>query len=173
MPHVDLVEFTDPACPFAYSAEPIRWRGIGSWAVDYDAPDHVWGHLDFSNGMHVMAETSISYGHVCANRLMAYRYDIIGTDGVSANDIIWWGKGVEKAPLIGRTFRHGVTDCYSLIKDYYEIEKGIVLPEFPRDWEWWKQGEQNLFEQGFTKAGFVRIDASEAKPGDVWLARIG
>ncbi|EHN11607.1 hypothetical protein PAI11_15180 [Patulibacter medicamentivorans] len=26
MPHVDLVEFTDPACPFAYSAEPLRWR---------------------------------------------------------------------------------------------------------------------------------------------------
>jgi len=36
--------------------------------------------------MHVMAETSISYGHVCANRLMAYRYDIIGTDGVIRYD---------------------------------------------------------------------------------------
>jgi predicted DsbA family dithiol-disulfide isomerase len=23
---IDLVEFTDPACPFAYSAEPIKWR---------------------------------------------------------------------------------------------------------------------------------------------------
>jgi predicted DsbA family dithiol-disulfide isomerase len=23
---VDLVEFTDPACPFAYSAEPVRWQ---------------------------------------------------------------------------------------------------------------------------------------------------
>ena len=71
---------------FWTGAEPIRWRGIGSWADDYDAPDHVWGHLDFSNGMHVMAETSISYGHVCANRLMAYRYDIIGTDGVIRYD---------------------------------------------------------------------------------------
>lgn len=26
MPTVELTEFTDPACPFAYSAEPIRWR---------------------------------------------------------------------------------------------------------------------------------------------------
>lgn len=26
MPRIDLVEFTDPACPFAYSAEPIKWR---------------------------------------------------------------------------------------------------------------------------------------------------
>ena len=71
---------------FWTGAEPVRWRGIGSWADDYAAPDHVWGHLDFDNGMHLMAETSISYGHVCANRLMAYRYDIIGTDGVIRYD---------------------------------------------------------------------------------------
>lgn len=71
---------------FWTGAEPIRWRGIGSWADDYTAPDHVWGHVDFDNGMHVMAETSVSYGHVCANRLMAFRYDIIGTEGVIRYD---------------------------------------------------------------------------------------
>jgi predicted DsbA family dithiol-disulfide isomerase len=26
MTTVDVVEFTDPACPFAYSAEPVRWQ---------------------------------------------------------------------------------------------------------------------------------------------------
>lgn len=26
MPRVRVSEFTDPACPFAYSAEPVRWR---------------------------------------------------------------------------------------------------------------------------------------------------
>jgi predicted DsbA family dithiol-disulfide isomerase len=26
MPTVDVTTFTDPACPYAYSAEPIRWR---------------------------------------------------------------------------------------------------------------------------------------------------
>ena len=97
---------------------------------------------------------------------------IIATDGVAANDIAWWGKGATKAPLVGRTFRHGITDCYALIKDYYEIEMGIDLPEFPRDWEWWKT-DLNLFENGFKSAGFQAIDASEAKPGDVWLARLG
>jgi proteasome lid subunit RPN8/RPN11 len=97
---------------------------------------------------------------------------IIATDGVAADDMAWWGKGAPKAPLIGRTFRHGITDCYSIIKDYYEIEKGIELLEFPRDWKWWET-DQNLFEQGFITAGFQVIDASEAKPGDVWLARLG
>lgn len=71
---------------FWTGAEPVSWRGIGSWADQYDAPDHVWGHIDFDNDMHVMAETSVSYGHVCANRLMAYRYDIIGTEGVIRYD---------------------------------------------------------------------------------------
>jgi cell wall-associated NlpC family hydrolase len=102
----------------------------------------------------------------------AVPWGIIGTDGVGVSDIAWWGKGAPKAPLIGRTFRHGITDCYSLIKDYYEIEKGIELPEFPRDWEWWKTNA-NLFEDGFKIAGFVKIDAPDAQPGDVWLANIG
>jgi predicted DsbA family dithiol-disulfide isomerase len=26
VPSVSVVEFTDPACPFAYSAEPVRWK---------------------------------------------------------------------------------------------------------------------------------------------------
>lgn len=103
----------------------------------------------------------------------AVPWGIIATDGVAANDIAWWGKGAPKAPLIGRTFRHGITDCYALIKDYYELELGIMLPEQPRDWEWWDNDELNLFEDNYLRAGFVLINASEAKPGDVWLARIG
>lgn len=101
----------------------------------------------------------------------AVPWGVLSTDGVASSRIAWWGKGVPKPPLVGRKFRHGVSDCYSLIKDYYEINKGIELPEFPRDWEWWEKG-QNLFLEGFPKAGFVRIDESEARPGDVWLAQI-
>lgn len=102
----------------------------------------------------------------------AVPWAIVITDGVAAQEIVWWGKGVPKAPLLGRTFRHGITDCYALIKDYYDVELGIELPEFPRDWEWWDTDE-NLFEDGFIEAGFVRIDASEIRPGDVWLAQVG
>lgn len=101
----------------------------------------------------------------------AVAWAVIGLDEHETGDLCWWGKGVEKEPLVGRGFRHGVTDCYGLIKDYYDMELGIQLPEFPRDWDWWQHG-QNLFTEGFAKAGFVRIEASEAKPNDVWLAQI-
>lgn len=135
-----------------------RAMAEGLLAVVHSHPDNV--AAPSSMDMQGQINTAVPWG-------------IIGTDGEVANDITWWGKGAPKQPLIGRTFRHGVTDCYALIKDYYEMERGIELPEFPRDWEWWKEGKQNLFEMGFEKAGFEKIDASEAQPGDVWLARIG
>lgn len=98
-------------------------------------------------------------------------WGLVETDGVTCSQPVWWGHGVPKEPLVGRGFRHGVTDCYALIKDYYELEKGIALPEFPRDWAWWETGG-NLFSKGFEPAGFRRIDESDARPGDVWLAQI-
>lgn len=101
----------------------------------------------------------------------AVPWAIVATDGVACSDLVWWGPGAPAGPLIGRGFRHGTADCYSLIRDYYRLEKGITLREFPRDWLWWEQG-QTLFVDGFKEAGFFRIDADEARPGDVWLAQI-
>lgn len=98
-------------------------------------------------------------------------WGVLNTDGTVASDITWWGAGVPKAPLVGRPFVHGVTDCYALVKDYFEIERGILLPEFPRDWRWWEKG-QDLFTDGFEKAGFVRVDEADVRPGDCWLAQI-
>ena len=34
-------------------------------------------------------------------------------------DCFWWGDQLTPAPLLGRGFRHGVHDCYSLLRDYY------------------------------------------------------
>lgn len=101
----------------------------------------------------------------------AVPWGVLSVEDGTASRIAWWGAGVEKQPLVGRKFRHGITDCYSIVKDYYELERGVQLPEKPRDWLWWQNGE-NLFIDDFKAAGFVRIEASEAKPGDVWLAQI-
>ena len=101
----------------------------------------------------------------------AVPWAIIPVRGGVPGQLFWFGDGSPKAPLIGRGFRHGVTDCYSLIRDYYSEELGIALPEFPRAWQWWLDGSQDYLD-GFPKAGFVEIKAEDAKPGDVWLAMV-
>ena len=74
----------------------------------------------------------------------------------------------EKPALYGRRFVTGATDCYALLRDWYQEARGIALPDFARMHDWWSRGE-NLFSQ-FEKAGFVElpIDA-DWQEGDVLL----
>jgi len=73
-----------------------------------------------------------------------------------------------KAPLTGRTFRHGVLDCYQLVKDYYE-GIGVYLPDPNRADQWWVNG-QNLYLDNYEKAGFVLAD--DIKEHDVLLMQL-
>lgn len=74
------------------------------------------------------------------------------------------------APLYGRQFAHGVLDCYQLIKDYYERELRIVLPDPVREDEWWLKG-QNLYLENFSAAGFEVVRSPQKH--DVLLMRVG
>jgi proteasome lid subunit RPN8/RPN11 len=76
-----------------------------------------------------------------------------------------------RAPLVGRSFVHGVHDCYSLIRDYYAWELGIELPDFPRAEKWWENGG-DLYRAGFEQAGFAPLDAAAIAPHDVILMQI-
>ncbi|WP_020201861.1 C40 family peptidase [Cupriavidus sp. WS] len=77
-----------------------------------------------------------------------------------------------QAPLVGRTFAHGVLDCYTLVRDWYQRERGIVLKDFPRHDEWWNQGE-DLYLQHYAEAGFERISQDQPeRPGDVILMQL-
>ncbi len=110
----------------------------------------------------------------------AVPWGIIVCDAERAAEPVWFGDQVAQPPLTGpeRYFRHGVTDCYALIRAYYKQALGIAIPDFARDWEWWNQQKegsaenQNLYEEGFSSAGFQAIPAHEVRPGDVFLAAI-
>lgn len=90
-------------------------------------------------------------------------------DSFVTEKIIWWGDAVPIPPLVGRGFIHGVTDCYSLIRDYYRLTFDTTFPEFPRDWQWWADGD-NLYEDNFRKVGMVEVEMADAKEGDIFLA---
>lgn len=62
------------------------------------------------------------------------------------------------APLVGRSFFHGSLDCYGLIRDFYDRELGIEIPDFERPDDWWIKSENGeLYLDNFEKAGFERI----------------
>jgi proteasome lid subunit RPN8/RPN11 len=79
-----------------------------------------------------------------------------------------------QAPLIGRSYAHGVLDCYQIIVDFYQREYDIALPYFARQDDWWHKGE-SLYMNGFSKAGFVQLGDGtfkELEPGDVLLIQM-
>jgi proteasome lid subunit RPN8/RPN11 len=78
-----------------------------------------------------------------------------------------------EAPYVGRTFVHGIHDCYALCRDWYKRELGIALPNPERDVEWWSKG-QDIYREGFEKNGFVSIgtDVRKLKRGDGILMQI-
>jgi proteasome lid subunit RPN8/RPN11 len=84
------------------------------------------------------------------------------------------------AQYLGREFCYGVYDCYSLVRDYYANEFGIILDDFERfevmkdgilDWnlEGWSR-----FIDNYPSQGFIEVDRyGELKHGDILLMQIG
>jgi len=92
---------------------------------------------------------------------------------VASTDITKTVSSGYKAPLIGRSFSHGILDCYTLIRDWYKEEHGIELPQFKRDDDWWNDGKSDLYREGFPQAGFVSIGQSASPEiGDVILMQV-
>lgn len=96
-----------------------------------------------------------------------------GDGSIALDDWFEFGPSGFMAPLIGRQFVHGVHDCYDLIRSYYQLERGVTLPDFDRSDKWWEDGKSNLYMDHFAEAGFVDVGQdAEFEPGDVLLMQI-
>lgn len=77
-----------------------------------------------------------------------------------------------RAPLVGRNYIHGIQDCYSIVRDFYQRELGIKLIDFERQDRWWESKDnKSLYLDGFGQAGFIEV--SDMQYGDVLLCRVG
>ncbi|OEH69152.1 MAG: phage tail protein [Psychrobacter sp. B29-1] len=77
-----------------------------------------------------------------------------------------------QAPLLGREYHHGLMDCYTLVKDYYQRELGITLGEYQRDDIWWESADSKpLYLDNFRAEGFVEVDTIQKH--DLILCRLG
>tara|TARA_R100000231_G_scaffold2759_1_gene5021 strand:+ start:1766 stop:2473 length:708 start_codon:yes stop_codon:yes gene_type:complete len=78
-----------------------------------------------------------------------------------------------KAPLIGRKWVWGVTDCWSLVVDWYKQEKGIELKDYERNMTPDEFLFDPLFESYAWRTGFRELRPEERlKKGDVLLMSI-
>lgn len=85
-------------------------------------------------------------------------------------DIFVLGEPPRLDPEAG--YRHGVHDCYSLIRAYYAEHMGVMLDDIPRGWGWWHEGRDHYLTH-YEAMGFRPLDGGETpRPGDVFLARI-
>jgi predicted dehydrogenase len=64
----------------------VRFAAHGAWADEYEAPDHVWLHLDHADGAHTVVEVSYSFGQTAQRPWHEFVYELIGTDGVLRYD---------------------------------------------------------------------------------------
>lgn len=100
-------------------------------------------------------------------------FGIVVTDGEYAADPFFWGDFLLDEPIYGRPFRHGVEDCYTIIRKWFWQEKGVKLPDFARDPDWWNT-DQNLYLNNFPGVGFRRLGNDEPlQAGDCGLIQLG
>lgn len=85
-----------------------------------------------------------------------------------------WGYTEPKgftSDLIGRLFVYGTTDCYTLIRDYFRLERNLIMNNYDSNDDWWRKGE-NYYTENFQYEGFKEIPLSEVQEGDVLLMKV-
>ena len=85
-PMVDCGTHQIDLAQFWLGSEVVRFSSHGAWVEEYEAPDHVWLHLDHASGAHTVIEVSFSYGATLKNRHQQFLYELIGTRGVIRYD---------------------------------------------------------------------------------------
>ena len=75
-------------------------------------------------------------------------------------------------PYIGRQWQYGATDCYALVRDWYNQELRIKLADFERgEVGEWENQTWNKFVENFAHQGFIKVSES-IKKHDVILMQI-
>ncbi|MDR3446013.1 C40 family peptidase [Dyella sp.] len=97
-----------------------------------------------------------------------------GESGPTLADVCEFEPSGYEAPLVGRTFHHGVLDCWALCRDWYARERGIELPNPSRADDWWNDGASNLYsDAALVAAGFVQLTgAGDLEEGDLILMQV-
>jgi len=91
----------------------------GAWVSNYEAPDHVYLHMDHRQGAHTMVEMSFTYGHTVKEPAPHFSYHLIGTGGVIRYDRDGYvlearqGQGTIRVPGASEKNFHGMHGAFA------------------------------------------------------------
>lgn len=77
-----------------------------------------------------------------------------------------------KAPLIGRRWQWNVSDCWTLVRDWY-LENGLQVRDFNRPATPELFEKEPMFESSYEAAGFYKVPREEIQYGDMVFMAIG
>tara|TARA_R100000353_G_scaffold66003_1_gene51289 strand:+ start:516 stop:1217 length:702 start_codon:yes stop_codon:yes gene_type:complete len=78
-----------------------------------------------------------------------------------------------EAPLLGRQWVWGITDCWSLVRDWYKEEKKIELKDWERPLSFEDFNKDPMFERCASETGFRKLRPDEkAENGDLLFMSI-
>lgn len=67
---------------------------------------------------------------------------------------------------LGKEFKLGVQDCYTIVREFFKNEFGIILKNYARYEGFWK--DRSLYRDYFKHEGFVLLDEYESlQKGDI------
>ena len=64
-------------------------------------------------------------------------FGIVACGGEEVTPVLWFPD--LESPLLGHEYTHAVYDCYRVLRAWYWQQYGIFLPDYPRDFDWWKK----------------------------------
>ena len=117
---------------------------------------------------HTNGNCGVSHGDMSAQQTAGNLWGVLVlSDSGAFKEFNWFGDCAPVAPLVGRTFRHGIWDCYSLIRDWFWLERDVIVGDRPRHDQWWlMQDHDNFYDALFTELGFAKVDRRAVQIGD-------
>jgi hypothetical protein len=98
-------------------------------------------------------------------------WGICVTDGENCEEPLWWGNPANRPPLEGREFIFNIQDCLSLCQDWFYADRGLVLPNQPRNPFWNQEGEDHIGSL-YKNWGFRKVALDKLKHGDVLFYQV-
>ena len=77
---------------------------------------------------------------------------------------------VNYQPLIGKPWKYGEQDCYTLVRAWFALW-GVNLPDFERPVD--LQRTDSIFLRHAATLGFKEVDLDSRREGDVLIMRLG